>query len=116
MKQALNKSNMGLRHVVSLTIYPRVGLRVSPEITKQLSYDLILTNKRRHPMNTVTIKDICKKHNLSPRLSRMLLREAVKDEKSYPNLAKQHKPRTPWIWPKGSKALEEALNVLKPKK
>lgn len=63
--------------------------------------------------NTITLKEICKEHKLCPRLSRMLLREAAKDEKKYPNLAKQHKPRTSWIWTKDSKAFEEAKTVLK---
>ena len=63
---------------------------------------------------TMSLKDICKEHKLCPRVSRMLLREAAKDEKKHPNLAKHHKPRTTWIWPTGSKALEEALNILKP--
>ena len=63
--------------------------------------------------NAITLKEICKEHKLCPRLSRMLLREAAKDEKKYPNLAKHHKPRTGWVWAKGSKALEEATAVLK---
>lgn len=63
---------------------------------------------------TTTLKDICKEYKLCPRVSRMLLREAAKDEKKHPNLVKHHKPRTAWIWPTGSKALEEALKVLKP--
>jgi hypothetical protein len=66
------------------------------------------------PPKTITLKEICKEHKLCPRLSRMLLREAAKDEKKYPNLAKHHKPRTDWVWPEGSKALEEATAVLKP--
>lgn len=64
--------------------------------------------------NTITLKDICKEHKLDPRLSRMLLREAMKDEKKYPNLAKHHKPRSTWIWSQGSKAFDEAINVIKP--
>jgi len=63
---------------------------------------------------TITLKEICNEHKLCPRLSRMLLREAVKDEKKYPNLVKTHKPRSTWIWSQGSKALEEAINILKP--
>ncbi|MDP7143114.1 MAG: hypothetical protein QF692_08890 [Alphaproteobacteria bacterium] len=62
---------------------------------------------------TITLKEICKEHKLCPRLSRMLLREAAKDEKKNPNLTKHHKPRTAWIWSKGSKALDEAMNILK---
>ena len=63
---------------------------------------------------TITLKELCKEHRICPRLSRMLLREAAKDEKKNPNLAKHHKPRTTWIWSKGSKALDEAIAILKP--
>ena len=63
---------------------------------------------------TISLKELCKEHKLCPRLSRMLLREAAKEEKKYPNLAKLHKPRTAWIWSEGSQALEEAIVVLKP--
>ena len=62
----------------------------------------------------ITLKDVCKEHKLCPRISRMLLRDAVKDNKKYPNLAKQYKPRNAWEWQKGSKEHEEALKVLKP--
>lgn len=63
---------------------------------------------------TISLKEICKEHKLCPRVSRMLLREAAKDEKKNPNLAKHHKPRTAWIWTQGSKAMDEAIVVLKP--
>lgn len=63
---------------------------------------------------TVTLKEICREHKLCPRLSRMLLRDAIKDEKKYPNLAKHHKPRTAWMWNINSKELEEAVKILKP--
>ena len=63
---------------------------------------------------TVTLQEICKQHKLCPRISRMLLREAAKDDKKHLHLAKLHKPRTAWIWPAGSKSLEEALAALKP--
>ena len=62
---------------------------------------------------TITLKDICKEHKLCPRLSRMLLRDAAKDNKKHPNLAKQHKPRMPWVWNDGSEGLKEAMSVLK---
>ena len=62
----------------------------------------------------VTLKQICKEKKLDPRLSRMLLREAAKDAKKYPNLNKGREARAPWAWAKGSKGLEEALAVLKP--
>jgi len=62
----------------------------------------------------ISLKQICKERRLDPRLSRMLLREAAKDTKKNPNLAKGRAARAPWSWQKGSKALEEALAVLKP--
>lgn len=62
----------------------------------------------------ITLKQICKDRKLDPRLSRMMLREAAKDTKKYPNLSKNRTARAPWAWEKGSKGLEEALNVLKP--
>lgn len=61
----------------------------------------------------IPLKQICKERKLDPRLSRMLLREAAKDTKKYPNLSKHRAARTPWAWEKGSKGLEEALTVLK---
>lgn len=60
----------------------------------------------------VTLKQICKERKLDPRLSRMLLRDAVKDTKKFPNLSKDRTARTPWVWAKGSKGLEEALAAL----
>ncbi len=43
----------------------------------------------------------------------MMLRDAIKDAKKYPTLAKEHKSKMPWEWQKGSKALEEAIVALK---
>jgi hypothetical protein len=60
----------------------------------------------------VILKQICKAKKLDPRLSRMLLREAVKDAKKYLNLSKDRTARAPWVWAKGSKGLEEALTAL----
>lgn len=62
---------------------------------------------------TISLKEICRDHKLCPRVSRMLLRECVKDQNRYPHLARYHKPRTAWIWPVDSKSLNEALSVLK---
>jgi hypothetical protein len=61
----------------------------------------------------VTLKQLCKDKKLDPRLSRMLLRQAAKDSKKYPNLSKDRPARMPWVWPKGSKGLEEAIAILK---
>lgn len=66
------------------------------------------------PSEEVTLKQVCKERQLDPRLSRMLLREAAKEVKKYPNLSKGRTARAPWVWGKGSKGLEEALAVLKP--
>lgn len=65
------------------------------------------------PPNLITLKQICKEQKLDARLARMLLREAAKDTKKYPALSKPRPARTPWMWAKGSKGLEEALDVLK---
>lgn len=62
----------------------------------------------------VTLKQICKDRKLDPRISRMMLREAARDTKKYPNLSKHRAIRAPWAWERGSKGLEEALAVLKP--
>lgn len=62
----------------------------------------------------ITLKQICKEKKLDPRLSRMMLREAAKDTKKYPNLSKNRATRAQWAWEKGSKGLEEALTILKP--
>lgn len=61
----------------------------------------------------VTLKQICQEMKLDPRLARMLLRDAAKDKKRYPNLSENRAVRAPWSWPSGSKGLNEALTVLK---
>ncbi len=60
----------------------------------------------------VTLKAICDELKLDPREARERLRAAVCDAKANPELAKAHKPRTPWQWVKGSKALENAKSVI----
>ena len=63
--------------------------------------------------DTMTIKELCEELKLDPRLTRMKLREAVKDTEKHPTLAKMHKPRTPWRWLKGSpedKAIRAAVS------
>lgn len=64
-------------------------------------------------IQTIPLKTICSDLKLDPRLARMMLRDAIKDAKKYPTLAKEHKPKMPWEWQKGSKALEEAVTALK---
>jgi hypothetical protein len=39
---------------------------------------------------------------IDPRIAREKLRIAVREAKKYPELAKVHKPRSAWEWPKGS--------------
>ncbi|MGJ5621282.1 hypothetical protein [Sulfitobacter sp. MF3-043] len=47
----------------------------------------------------MTLKDLCKELKLDPRVTRMKLREAVKND---PDLAAIHKPRTQLRWLEGS--------------
>ena len=61
----------------------------------------------------ISLKAVCRDLKIDPRLARMILRDAVKETKKYPTLAKEHKPKMPWEWQKGSKALEEAITALK---
>lgn len=61
----------------------------------------------------ITLKTLCDELKLDPREAREKLRAAVGDAKTNPELAKARKPRTPWQWVKGSKALEEARNAVK---
>lgn len=58
------------------------------------------------------LKALCNELNIDPRLAREKLRIAVRDAKKYPELAKAHKPRTSWEWPKGSPLEKEARAVL----
>lgn len=60
----------------------------------------------------LTLSDLCTELKVEPRLARMQLREAAKDNKSYPNLAREHTPRLPWRWAAGSKSLSEARKAL----
>jgi hypothetical protein len=47
----------------------------------------------------MNLKELCEELKLDPRLTRIKLREAVKND---PDLAAFHKPRTQWRWLKGS--------------
>jgi hypothetical protein len=38
-------------------------------------------------------------------------RDAVRDQKKFPELAKAHKPRSPWQWVKGSAGEKEARGL-----
>lgn len=60
----------------------------------------------------LTLSDLCTELKIEPRLARMRLRDAAKDNKAYPSLAKEHSPRLPWRWAAGSKSLNEARKAL----
>ena len=59
----------------------------------------------------VTLKALCAELKINPRDAREKLRDAVRDPKKYPELAKAHKPRAPWQWVKGSAGEKEAKGV-----
>lgn len=60
----------------------------------------------------ITLKTLCEELKIDPCEARERLRAAVGDAKANPELAKARKPRTPWQWVKGSKALDEAKRAL----
>jgi hypothetical protein len=64
------------------------------------------------PEAKVSLKAICTEMKLDPRIAREKLRIAVRDAKKFPELAKAHKPRSSWEWPKGSPAEKEARAAL----
>jgi hypothetical protein len=64
------------------------------------------------PEAKVSLKAICSEMKLDPRIAREKLRIAVREAKKYPELAKAHKPRSAWEWPKGSLAEKEARAAL----
>jgi hypothetical protein len=60
----------------------------------------------------VSLKTICSEMKLDPRIAREKLRIAVRETKKFSELAKAHKPRSAWEWPKGSPAEKEARAAL----
>jgi hypothetical protein len=64
------------------------------------------------PEAKISLKAICVEMKLDPRIAREKLRIAVREAKKYPELAKVHKPRSAWEWPKGSPAEKEARAAL----
>jgi hypothetical protein len=64
------------------------------------------------PEAKVSLKAICSEMKLDPRIAREKLRIAVREAKKFPELAKAHKPRSAWEWPKGSAAEKEARIAL----
>jgi hypothetical protein len=70
------------------------------------------TETKAVPEAKVSLKAICSEMKLDPRIAREKLRIAVLEAKKYPELAKAHKPRSAWEWPKGSPAEKEARAAL----
>jgi hypothetical protein len=64
------------------------------------------------PEAKVSLKAICADLKLDPRVAREKLRLAVREAKKFPELAKAHKPRSAWEWPKGSPAEKEVRAAL----
>jgi hypothetical protein len=60
----------------------------------------------------VTLKALCAELNVEPRIAREKLRIAARESKKFPHLAKEHKPRQPWEWDKGSAAEKDARAAL----
>lgn len=63
----------------------------------------------------VTLKALCAELKIDPRIAREKLRIAANEPKKYPELAKAHKPRTPWEWVKGSITESEVMLLLNEK-
>ena len=64
----------------------------------------------------VTLKAVCDELKIDPPEARERLRAASSVAKANPELAKARKPRAPWQWVKGSKALDEARRAMTQKK
>jgi hypothetical protein len=62
--------------------------------------------------DVVTLKGLCTQLKIDPYDARQKLRLAVRDAKEYPALAKSHKPKKSWGWPKNSPAIKEVRAVL----
>lgn len=60
----------------------------------------------------ITLKALCAELKVDPKEARERLRNAVRDVKKHPELAKSHKPRMPWQWLKGSASEKEARELL----
>lgn len=55
----------------------------------------------------ITLKALCVELKIDPKEARERLRDAARDPKKYPELAKSHKPRAPWQWLKQSAGEKE---------
>jgi hypothetical protein len=67
------------------------------------------TPEKKTPEPIVTLKEICAELKIDPYDARAKLRAALKDA---PAIAKSHKPKKSWSWPKGSPAIKEVKAVL----
>jgi hypothetical protein len=91
------------------------GKPTNPNDTKpNLNLGKPTTETKAAPETKVSLKAICSEMKLDPRIAREKLRLAVREAKKYPELAKAHKPRSAWEWPKGSPAEKEARAALTP--
>ncbi|WP_320195562.1 hypothetical protein RMR10_001635 [Agrobacterium rosae] len=59
----------------------------------------------------ITLKAVCAELKIDPKEARERLRDAVRDQKKYPELAKSHKPKSPWQWVKGSAGEKDAREL-----
>ncbi len=59
----------------------------------------------------ITLKALCAELKIDPKEARERLRDAVRDQKVHPELAKSHKPRAPWQWLKGSASEKEVRGL-----
>ena len=85
----------------------------NPNETKPaLGFNKAVAETKAAPEAKVSLKAICSEMKLDPRIAREKLRIAVREAKKYPELAKIHKPRSAWEWPKGSAAEKEARSAL----
>ena len=71
-----------------------------------------MADKATSTPEMVTLKALCAELRADPREAREKLRIAAREPKKYPELAKTHRPRESWQWPKGSNAEKEARTVL----
>ena len=60
----------------------------------------------------MTLKQLCAELKIGGHEAREKLRWASREPKKYPELAKAHRPRQAWEWPKESPALKEAKLAL----
>lgn len=60
----------------------------------------------------ISLKALCGEMKIDPRVAREKLRIAAREPKKFPELAKAHKPRSAWEWPKGSEAEKQARAAL----